>query len=257
MNIKKIVLSTVLIAIALYLSATKLEDDIFNQAIDNFELKNYQEALDGFLTLQNEGYVSADLYYDIGNCYYRLDQLGMTILYYKKALKVNSGYKAANRDLRYMLSLTKDKQQIDDPDLISGLWQKLLSSLNLNILAIILIGFTALLIFFIDITIINFRNRERTLPYFLISITFFIIAVFMVITFVKFQQYRSSSEAVLISKSAIGFSGPGEDFTRVFTIHEGMLMDIEKSEDQWSLIKLSNGLGGWIPTNSFIRIELE
>ncbi|HHE38945.1 MAG TPA: SH3 domain-containing protein, partial [Candidatus Cloacimonetes bacterium] len=65
-----------------------------------------------------------------------------------------------------------------------------------------------------------------------------------------------SSEAVLISQSAVGFSGPSNEFTRVFTIHEGMIFDIEKEENNWSLIKLTNGLGGWIESKNLEKIKI-
>jgi uncharacterized protein YgiM (DUF1202 family) len=79
---------------------------------------------------------------------------------------------------------------------------------------------------------------------------------FFIISILKWQEFHNDNEAVILSTSVIGYSGPGEDFTRVFTIHEGMIFTLERDEDNWSLIKLENGLGGWIKKDTYIRIEL-
>lgn len=253
---KRYIYTIILLLMLSFLTAGEKEDLLFNDAVNKFENKEYQPALDNFLKLENEGYKLADLYYNIGNCYYRLDNLGMSILYYKKALKVDSGHKAAKRDLEFLMSITKDKQKTEESDLISGIWYRILDSLSLNALAIIILTLFVIFIATINFTIIRFRNREKTLPIFIISIVISVMIIFVLITIIKFQHFNDDTEAVLLSQSAIGFSGPGEDFTRVFTIHEGMIMKIEKVENGWSLVKLPNGLGGWIPSSTLSRIVL-
>jgi len=113
-----------------------------------------------------------------------------------------------------------------------------------------------IIIVFISFMIIHYKNREKTIPLFMTTIFIFLFSVFLIISILKWQEFHSDDEGVLLSTSAIGFSGPGEDFTRVFTIHEGMIFKIERSEDNWSLIKLENGLGGWISKDTYVRIEL-
>jgi uncharacterized protein YgiM (DUF1202 family) len=75
-------------------------------------------------------------------------------------------------------------------------------------------------------------------------------------SYIKWQRYTDESQAVLLTDSAIGYSGPDSDFTRVFTIHEGMIFQIEQQQEDWSLIKLQNGLGGWIRNSNFQKILL-
>jgi len=231
-------------------------DTIHEEAINAYQDKDYQTALEKFSLIENEGIVNSDLYYNIGNCYFRLNEIGRAILYYKKALKVRSDHQAARRNLEYALTFTKDKQNSENESVIRSYWLRAFDSISINLLAIILLLIFALIIILICLIIIRFRNRERTVPIFITTILIIFFSAFLIISVLKWQEFHKDDEAVLLSTSAIGYSGPGEDFTRVFTIHEGMIFTIERSEENWSLIKLENGLGGWIKKDTFVRIEL-
>ena len=61
----------------------------FEEANKLYSEKNYVEALDNYLQIMESGEVSANLYYNIGNCYYKLDSLNKAILFYEKSKKLN------------------------------------------------------------------------------------------------------------------------------------------------------------------------
>ncbi len=242
-----------LVIISIFANQTEI---IFEEAINSYHDKDYQTALENFSLIENEGIINADLYYNIGNCYFRINEVGRAILYFKKALKVESDHKAARRNLDYALTFTKDKQDSENENVIRSFWQKAFDVLSINLLAIISLFIFVLIIMLICFMIIHYRNREKTVPIFITTVLIFLFLAFLIISLLKWQEFHKTDEAVLLSISAIGYSGPGEDFTRVFTIHEGMIFTIERDEENWSLIKLENGLGGWIKKDTYVRIEL-
>ena len=251
---KKFILLLMLISINIF--ATNKIDEVFQTASQSYENKDFAQSLQQFLSIENEDIINADLYYNIGNCYFRLNQIGKAILYYEKALKVDSHHNAAKRNLKYVLTFTKDKQADDETDFLSSFKEKIFSFFSLNFLCVISLIFFIAIIFMINIIIIKFRNREKTVPIFIISIFVVLLVIFGILSLLKFNSYHQENQAVLISSTVIGYSGPDEEFTRVFTIHEGMIFEIEKQENDWSLIKLPNGLGGWILSETFERINL-
>jgi len=170
-------------------------------------------------------------------------------------LKVDSSYKSAKKNLKFILTLTKDKQSEENKDLFNSIMEKVFNLFSLNLLALISLLIFLGIIIYLNFIIIGYRNREKTVPIFITSILLFLLFLFLVLSFLKWKQFHSNKEAVLISSTAIGYSGPSEDFTRVFTIHEGMLFTVEKDIKGWSLVKLSNGIGGWIQTDSYERIK--
>ena len=253
---KKIIFTFLLTILAVSIFTVNQIDAIHQEATNAYNDKDYQTALEKFSLIENEGIINADLYYNIGNCYFRINEIGRAILYFKKALKVRSDHTAARRNLDYALTFTKDKQNTESESVIRSFWLKAFDSLSINLLAIITLALFMIIIVFISFMIIHYNNREKTVPLFMTTIFIFLFSVFLIISILKWQEFHSDDEGVLLSTSAIGYSGPGEDFTRVFTIHEGMIFEIEKQENDWSLIKLPNGLGGWILTETFEKITL-
>ena len=49
-------------------------------------------------------------------------------------------------------------------------------------------------------------------------------------------------------------SGPGEQYTTVFTVHEGLTAELKETASDWQRIVLGNGLEGWIPRTAGERI---
>jgi len=253
---KKIISTFFLAFLAFSIFAVNQIDAIHQEATNAYNDKDYQTALEKFSLIENEGIINADLYYNIGNCYFRINEIGRAILYFKKSLKVESDHQAARRNLEYALTFTKDKQNSENVNVIRSFWLKAFDSFSINLLAIITLVIFSIIIMLICLMIIHYRNREKTVPIFITTIFIFLFSAFLIISILKWQEFHKTDEAVLLSTSAIGFSGPGEDFTRVFTIHEGMIFTIERNEENWSLIKLENGLGGWIKKDTFVKIEL-
>ena len=253
---KKLILILLIISFSLLLIGESKIDEMFQNALNEYETKNYESALRDFLSVENEGLINADLFYNIGNCYFRLHQIGRSILYYKKALKIESDHASARKNLEFALTLTKDKQEIGSEDVIRSFREKLFDSISINLLAVIALIIFGLIILLTCFMIVYYRNRERTVPIFMTTVLIFFLLIFLLLGFLKWRAYHFQIEGVILTTSAIGYSGPSEDFTRVFTIHEGMIFEIEREEGNWSLIKLSNGLGGWVNKETFELIKL-
>ncbi|MBN2461580.1 MAG: tetratricopeptide repeat protein [Candidatus Cloacimonetes bacterium] len=251
---KKLILFTVLLLFTQLAGQIKYQD-VFSSAVTAYEKRNYNEALQNFLSLENEGIKNADLYHNIGNCYFRLNILGKAILYYKRALKLAPTHKATARNLEYILTFTKDKQAQEEKDIISKTWHDIYSSLPLNFLAILLLVNFLAIIVIINIIILKYRNRDRTVPVFILSLLLVLLVILSILSYSRWYKLHSDREAVLIASTAIGYSGPDEEFTRVFTIHEGIIFEVEKEDAEWSLIQLPNGLGGWIRSEALERVK--
>ena len=253
---KKLTLILLIISFSLILLGESKIDEVFKKALNEYETKNYENALRDFLSIENEDLINADLFYNIGNCHFRLNQIGRSILYYKKALKIESDHTSARKNLEFALTLTKDKQEIGSEDVIRSFREKLFDSISINLLAVIALIIFGLIILLTCFMIVYYRNRERTVPIFMTTVLIFFLLIFLLLGFLKWRAYHFQIEGVILTTSAIGYSGPSEDFTRVFTIHEGMIFEIEREEGNWSLIKLPNGLGGWVNKETFELIKL-
>jgi len=132
--------------------------ETFTEATEAYQNKDWQTALELFLSIKNENIEQADLFYNIGNCYFQLQELGKAILYYKRSLKISPGHEQAKSNLAFALTLTQDKQQLEEDDFLVIIWNNFLSFFHLNTLAIILSVLFLFIIIVINIMIIHYRK---------------------------------------------------------------------------------------------------
>ncbi len=253
MRTSKIILLAVLLVIAVGIFA-QTKESVFEEGVKAYENSDFRTALEKFSSLVHKKIVNADLYYNIGNCYYRMDDLGRAILNYKRALRIQPGHLRAQSSLEFALTQTQDKQQHDSDDAVSGLMARINRAISLNAIAVIAAIFLLIIVVIIAILIVFYSGREKSVPLFFLSIAIVLFLIASIYGWARLRHYQDNNQAVLLADTAIGYSGPGRDYTRVFTIHEGHIFEVMKQEAEWSQVKLGNGLGGWIQSQSFEKV---
>ncbi|MDX9780398.1 MAG: tetratricopeptide repeat protein, partial [bacterium] len=103
--IKRILIIALLPLLILAKSDNPGRDPLFKQAVSAYAAEDYQSALAQFRDLAESGTVSWELYYNIGNSYYRLGETGPAIQYWEKAALLAP----AHPDIRYNLSIVREQ----------------------------------------------------------------------------------------------------------------------------------------------------
>lgn len=222
----------------------------FNKGIELYTAGNYQDAINEWMDVYNTGYRSPALCYNIGNAYFKLNNVPGAILFYERARLLKPADDNINYNLRITRTLVVDKfEEIPELffikwfDFISLIipangWAKLsmmsfiffLISLSLYFYSrgyrIKIISFwTALLLFFITVSSYTFAIRNKTLLF-------------------------ESRKAIIFAPVINGKSSPDESGTDLFVLHEGSKVTIEDEVGEWYEIRLSDGNKGWVPSES-------
>ncbi len=251
---KKIYLILAISLIAMTLFAGNEITTLLDKAKSEYENRNFEESLKLFLQVENSGVNNADLLYNIGNTYFRNNNIVMAIVYYKKALHLNPAHNRAYKDLGFALTMTQDKQELVQDRSFMGKIGNFYKKISINKSAWILIIILAILVILINLYILNWRTQDKPFHLFIIMVVAGLSLGMLIITINKISTFNSYNEAVVKNQVQMGYSGPSTDFTRVFTIHEGYIVNILKSESGWSQVQLANGTGGWIPEDSYVKV---
>jgi uncharacterized protein YgiM (DUF1202 family) len=77
-------------------------------------------------------------------------------------------------------------------------------------------------------------------------------ALFLCVIWLGARIYHEnhSTSCVVLAAQVDAMSGPGDDYTKVMSLHEGTEAEVAEERGNWYLIKLPNGVGGWIPENT-------
>jgi hypothetical protein len=242
---KKILFFIVSITSVLYLNAQET-DNLLEKANSLFIDGKYQEASETYENILKLGYESSDLYYNLGNAYYKQNVISQSILNYEKALLLAPN----DDDIKYNLELC-NRLVIDQIEtlpvfFITGWIQKLKNLFSSDLWAAI-----SIVLFTLALTFISFYFYSKGISFKKLSFWLgFVLAVFSSISFVFSNQQKntiiSGKTAIVLSPSVTVKSSPDASGTDLFVIHEGTKVSIDDNISEWSEIKLSDGSKGWI-----------
>ena len=121
-----ITLLLIIILTSLSVNGQDLES-LMQTGNDHYQNKQFSEAIVSYEAILNQGYLSSELFYNLGNSYYRTGDLGRAILYYEKSLKLSPGNDDAAHNLKIVNARTVDKIQ-EVPQLFFIKWWNILLS---------------------------------------------------------------------------------------------------------------------------------
>ena len=221
-------------------------NDILQKAEKAYDTKKYKEAITSYEELVKDGYKSYQLYYNLGNAYYKNSQLGKAIYYYELARKINPNDEDVRINLGIASTKTIDKIDAKENFFISAVKSNLLSSFSTSSWAWFSIGsiVIACTLFFVFISSANIALKRFS---FLLSC---ILLIGFVITYsLGYSALKSKSEnkfAIITAKEIKIMTEPTPAATSKFSLHEGTKIRIVENNGDWLLIKLDNGNEGWV-----------
>lgn len=249
---KRILLSAILFLTAsavTHADPAMSRDSLWNGAVAAYSEEDYHAALEGFLTLENEGVTTADLFYNIGNAYYKCGHhVGKSILYYERALKADPSFEDARNNLSMARAYSLDK--IDTvPEFVLFSWLKIvgnsLSSDTWAVMCLVMFGICLLFLFFF-----RFGSRTAVRKWAFGMACLFILLSGSSLGFSlsqKFEAERTDRAVVMVPVSSVKGS-PNMNGQSLFIIHEGTDVNLLDELGEWSRIELSDGRQGWINT---------
>ena len=222
---------------------------LFTIGTDAYKAKNYQQAIDAYQKLISEGYRSADLYYNLGNAYYKTGQISQAILNYERALRITP----SDEDIRFNLKLANLKtvdRIIPVPQLsIVTKWQNFVASRCSRTWAILSI--VSIWLALVAFTLYLFVDNIRKVGFYAGGVLLFFALFFSYFSYTQHQSEYGACHAILTSSNAYVKSAPDASGTDLFIIHEGVKLNILDRVGEWSKVRLADGKVGWVEQSAF------
>ena len=244
---KKIIFLLFLVSAVLYTYAQE-NDSLIIKANNLYSEAEYQEAINTYNSILENGYESSEIYYNIANAYYKEKLIALAILNYEKAILLSPN----DNDIKYNLELSNrlviDKIEVLPVFFLTDWIRNFKSIFSSDLWAIIsLVSFIVIMVFIL----IYFFSRNVGLRKLSFIISIFTVIIFVISLMFSYQQKQSvisGRTAIVVSPSVTVKSSPDNSGTDLFVIHEGTKVWIEDKISDWNEIKLSDGSIGWIKT---------
>ncbi|MES2761994.1 MAG: tetratricopeptide repeat protein [Bacteroidota bacterium] len=244
-NIKhKIIIIALLFASGFSFANTGLQE----KAEKAYGDKNYKEAIAAYESILKEGYTSYKLYYNLGNAYYKNNEIGKAIYNYELANKLEPNNQDIKTNLKIANQKTIDKIESKENFFIGAIKSGVVTSLSTTgwaWLSIISLG-TALLLAFMFFVTGNMILKR--IGFFLGGISFIVFIGSMVLGFTALNDKQLINFAIILNRESKIHEEPGDESASKFSLHEGTRVSVLESNPTWTNIKLENGNEGWVKT---------
>lgn len=222
----------------------------FDRANELYTQENYEKAAKAYEEILSTEQHSVELYFNLGNTYYKLNQIAPAIYNYEKALLIEPNNKDVKTNLKFAQNMTID-EIIATPTVGLSEWiQDFTSVYHYNLWAKIAIGFSFLvLLAFIGYYFIPRIILKRF--FFGLAILFIIgAAIAIIIAIFEKNQNENYNPAIVFSESIALTGEPKPNSKTVLLIHEGTKVLLLESLDEYYKVELLNGTEGWLPKKS-------
>ncbi len=256
---KKFLISTIMLIICFISNATTLKEQA-DSAYLNDDFSKSEQLYNNVLT--NEG-SSSDLYYNLGNTYYRLGKVGKAILNYERALKLDPSNSDAKTNLEFVKTKILDKQY-ENRNIVEIFISDIVNLFTPNTWGYIAIMLFGLMILAIAIYVFSSTIKIRKVGFFG-GITLFFVSIFtIIIAIMSAQKATSDKDAIVIVPSTILSTTPREPKNRTeeaLRLNEGSKVEIIKEykntllEDTtiWYEVRINN-IRAWIKADDVEKI---
>ena len=193
----------------------------------------------------SEGKESAEIYYNLGNAYFRNGQTAKAILNYERALLLSPGDSDIRHNLRFARTRIEDKIDTSERFFLTNGVNNFKNLFNSNTWANIAIAFFIAFLSCIAAFLFVRRLWIRKTAFYTGIVIFVILIVANVFAFSQKNNRINRNTAIVMAASASIMTSPDANSQELFRLHEGTKVKLNKTDGNWIEIEIANGSVGW------------
>lgn len=211
---------------------------------------NYLQASKDYSDLLKVG-ESVELYYNLGNCYYRLGNITKSIIAYEKAHRLSPSDRDVTFNLEFVREKTIDKIERQEKNFFSAGYTMLQNLMDMDAWArLSIVAFFACL----GMAMLFLLGRDewmRKLGFYVALLSVFVFVFSTLFAWQQKHNFDARDRAVVVAPSASVKLTPSDSSADAVVVHEGTAVQIvDRTMSDWYSVKLDDGKEGWLKRNS-------
>lgn len=211
---------------------------------------NYLQASKDYSDLLKVG-ESVELYYNLGNCYYRLGNITKSIIAYEKAHRLSPSDRDVTFNLEFVREKTIDKIERQEKNFFSAGYTMLQNLMDMDAWArLSIVAFFACL----GMAMLFLLGRDewmRKLGFYVALLSVFVFVFSTLFAWQQKHNFDARDRAVVVAPSSSVKLTPSDSSADAVVVHEGTAVQIvDRTMSDWYSVKLDDGKEGWLKRNS-------
>lgn len=227
-------------------------DESFYEANEAYKLDEFDKAIKLDESITSKGLSSANLYYNLGNAYFKRGDMGKALLNYERARRLKPGDSDILANYQYAKSQMKQQDMTEKRAFVLRWLDFRMSYITLKQNVMIAFLFYCIIIaYFIVARVFKKYNNYST---FILPVLCFVLIIILVPLFHKIKNLNQG--AITISKITDARFEPSADAPVNFPLYEGMKVYILRTQGSWQKVKRPDGKIGWVKASAVELVGL-
>lgn len=216
------------------------------KANELYKKAQYQEAIKLYNKILDDGYQAEEVYFNLGNAYFKVGDIPSALLYYEKARRLAPGDDDINFNIYFANSKTADKVEPEPEFFVTRWWHSIVLYFSIHTLSVLsvlcLIAGFGLLVLYLFTHIVSVKK----LSFYIGILLLFSGSLFIFISNRQVHYFNDHHQAIIFSGSVNVRSGPEDKAAALFILHDGTKVNILDNSNGWIKVQIANGSEGWI-----------
>ncbi|MDD3905193.1 MAG: tetratricopeptide repeat protein [Candidatus Omnitrophica bacterium] len=255
---RKIIFATVAVFLII-VSAVSAEEKaldpnkLFYSANSLYEKRDYEKSLEEYSRILDMGKTSGPLYYNMGNCYFKMGKLGYAILFYEKARRVMPQDGDLKANLDYAVSLIGGST-VDTPrkNPVVSIIKAPFKDFSLNAIAVSVVFLYFVFAILLAIGIVTPVAAKKIRAMYPVALSLLIISIGAFA--IRYYDEEILRRGIVVNKGVEAKYEPIDKSTIFYRLQEGDEVSVIKTRDGWRQIRRIDGRVGWVPKTTIEEI---
>jgi tetratricopeptide (TPR) repeat protein len=244
-----------LVYIFLFITQVFFAQNGFETGNALYQKGKYEQAIKAYESVLATKQHAPELYFNLGNCYYKLNKVAPSIYNYEKALVLNPNDAEAKNNLKFAQKLTIDEVKEVPKVGFEKLLRDFTAIYHYNTWAWIAVGFSLLfLVFFVSYYFSQTAVFKRIFFFGMFVLISFLLISVSAALFEK-SHFENERPAIVFAEMAAVKSEPQKSATAIFTLHEGTKVYVQQVLSNWKKIQLTDGTEGWMEASAIKEVK--
>ena len=219
---------------------------LFEQGNTLYNDGKYQEAINKYQAILETDVHSAELYFNLGNAHYKLNNIAPSIYYYEKALQLNPNDSEIKNNLNFAKNMTLDAIDVIPEVGMSKVLNNVSNALSFDLWAILAVIFVLNFVFLFINYLLSKSSQSKRMSFTFSFLCFALMSASLIAAFHKYNLDQSDNPAIVFAQETKVKSEPNLRSEEAFRLHEGTKVQVLDTVENWKKIKLTDGKIGWI-----------
>ena len=225
---------------------------IYNKAAGAYASKDYRTALKLYQDLIERGVKNAELFYNLGNTYYKAGKLGYAILYFERALALQPFDRDIRKNLEYTRRSLKERIRPLYNERVFAFFRDLASYVKPGVAAYAELFFFTLAIAVLNIHVFFPFTRVKTKKYLYACAALLVVSAGILLWYQSFE--KNHPRGIIVERETRVLSAPIAESETLFTLYEGSETRLREARGNWVRILLADGREGWTLAQNILFI---